>query len=290
MKREMERKETVTAAKADGNTLAFFLKEINQIPLLSREDEEKTAREAVKGNRIAREKLVNSNLRFVVNIAKKYQGLGMPLEDLIAEGNIGLVNAVDRFDIDKNCRFISYAVWWIRQAILSALCEKSRMIRLPANRAAELVKIEKAKKLVKKQHSPEEEINEIAALLNMKKEHVLELLAISRDMLSLETHVSQDHESLLKDLIEDDKYVSPEVAVEHSVMKDDIESVLNTLNRDEAEIIRCHYGLGRRTPMSLKEIGVHYNLSKERIRQIEEKALSRLKNPLRRNALQVYVA
>jgi RNA polymerase primary sigma factor len=294
MKREKD-KETMETTKSDGNTLAFFLKEINRIPLLSREEEEQTARDAMKGNRVARERLVSSNLRFVVNIAKRYQGLGMPLEDLIAEGNIGLVNAVDRFDIDKNCRFISYAVWWIRQAILSALCERSRMIRLPANRAAELVKIEKAKKLVKKQHSPEEEINEIAALLNMKKEHVLELLAISRDMLSLETHVSQEHNSLLKDLIEDSKYMSPYAAAEESFMKDDIESVLSTLNKDEAEIIRCHYGLGRgseepRMPMSLKEIGVRYNLSKERIRQIEEKALSRLKNPLRKKKLQTYVA
>jgi RNA polymerase primary sigma factor len=287
---KVRKEENKTISKSDGNTLALFLKEINRIPLLTREEEEITARSALAGNKAAREKLVSSNLRFVVNIAKKYQGLGMPLEDLIAEGNIGLVNAVDRFDVDKNCRFISYAVWWIRQAILSALCEKSRMIRLPANRAAELVKIEKAKKLIKRHHSTEEEIEEIARLLNMDKAHVSDLINISRDIISLETPVSQQNDSLLKDLIEDSRYKAPYKVVEQSVMEDDIENILNTLDKDEAEIIRWHYGLGKRRPMSLKEIGVRYNLSKERIRQIEAKALSRLRNPLRKKKLGNYVA
>ncbi len=280
----------VRGSSADSNTLAFFLKEINRIPLLSREEEEKVAHEAANGNKASREKLVNSNLRFVVNVAKKYQGLGLSLEDLIAEGNIGLVNAVDRFNINKNYRFISYAVWWIRQAILSALCEKSRMIRLPANRAAELVKIEKAKKMIKGQSSAKEEIKEIAELLDMDKNHVTDLLNISRNMVSLEVPVSQEKNSQLKDLIEDDHYTAPDKVVEQKLMKDDIENVLDTLEKDEAEIIRDHYGLGRRTPLSLKEIGVKHNLSKERIRQIEEKAINRLRNPVRKEKLKMYVA
>ncbi len=280
----------VRGSSADSNTLAFFLKEINRIPLLSREEEEKVAHEAANGNKAAREKLVNSNLRFVVNVAKKYQGLGLSLEDLIAEGNIGLVNAVDRFNINKNYRFISYAVWWIRQAILSALCEKSRMIRLPANRAAELVKIEKAKKMIKGQSSAKEEIKEIAELLDMDKSHVTDLLNISRNMVSLEVPVSQEKNSQLKDLIEDNHYTAPDKIVEQKLMKDDIENVLNTLEKDEAEIIRDHYGLDRRTPLSLKEIGVKHNLSKERIRQIEEKAINRLRNPARKEKLKMYVA
>jgi len=275
--------------KKEENNLAFFLKEINSIPMLSREDEEKNARMAAEGNMLARERLINANLRFVVNIAKKYQGLGLPLEDLIAEGNIGLVNAVDRFDVEKNCRFISYAVWWIRQAILSALCEKSRMIRLPTNRAAELVKIEKARKMTRKQNS-EEEAEEIADILSMDKDHVIALLNISRGMLSLDTPVSQYHDSLLMDLIEDNRYTAPDKCAEQNIMEEDIENVLNTLDKYEAEIIRCHYGLGRRQPMTLKEIGLQYNLSKERIRQIEERALARLQNPVRRKKLQTYVA
>jgi len=280
----------VVRVKKEENNLAFFLKEINNIPMLSREDEEKTAREAAAGGKAARERLINANLRFVVNIAKKYQGLGMPLEDLIAEGNIGLVNAVDRFDVEKNCRFISYGVWWIRQSILSALCEKSRMIRLPTNRAAELVKIEKARKMIKKQFSAEEETAEIADLLNMDKDHVEALLNISKGMLSLDTPVSLHNDSPLIDMIEDNRYTAPDKCAEQNIMEEDIENVLNTLDKNEADIIRCHYGLGRRPPMSLKEIGIQYNLSKERIRQIEEKALARLQNPVRRKRLQTYVA
>jgi RNA polymerase primary sigma factor len=280
---------TRTNKKNLNNTLAVYLKEINNIPLLNREEEDQIAHDAAAGNMAAREKLVNANLRFVVNIAKKFQGLGLPLEDLISEGNIGLLNAADRFDTEKGCHFISYAVWWIRQAIMSALCEKTRMIRLPSNRAAELVKIEKVKKFVKKQFTAEGETARIADFLNMDEDHVCDLINISRDMLSLDNPVSNDKESLLKDFIEDERYNAPEEDAEQVLMEADIKNVLNSLDKDEADIIRCHYGLGH-YPMSLKEIGVKYNLSKERIRQIEAKALSRLQNPLRKKILQAYVA
>jgi len=279
---------TVNERSNDSN-FSIYLRDINKIPLLSREEEEITAREAAAGSKAARDKLVNSNLRFVINIAKRYQGLGLSLEDLISEGNTGLLTAVDRFDVEKGYHFISYAVWWIRQAIMSALCDKSKMIRLPTNRAAELIKIEKARKMVKNQYSTEEEIREIAELLNMDKEHIIDLLNISREMISLDNPVSRDKDTLLKDFIEDNRYAAPDKIAENNSMKDDIDNVLGTLKKHEADILRCHYGLGRRQ-MSLKEIGALYNLSKERIRQIEEKAIARLKNPKRKERLRAYVA
>ncbi|MCL2764493.1 MAG: RNA polymerase sigma factor RpoD/SigA [Treponema sp.] len=271
------------------DNLAIYLKEINRIPLLTREDEEKYALAAAGGDKAAREKLINANLRFVVTIAKKYQGLGLPLDDLINEGNVGLINAADRFDADKGYHFISYAVWWIRQAIMSALYEKARIIRLPVNRAADLVKIEKAGKIIERQQSTEVRIGEIADFLNMSRARVSELICISREFLSLDAPASNEGDLPLRDFIEDNQYMAPDQAMEQSLMKDDIDTVLNTLNKDEADIIRSHFGLGRQ-PMSFKEIGAKYNLSKERIRQIEERALMRLRNPIRSEKLNAYVA
>jgi RNA polymerase primary sigma factor len=276
---------------SDENVLSIYLKEINRIPLLTREEEESVARAAAQGSREAQHKLVNANLRFVVNVAKKYQGQGLPLADLISEGNIGLLNAIERYDVDKGYHFISYAVWWIRQSILKAICEKSRMIRLPLNRANELVQIEKAKKLVQEGESTDTEINEIARLLAMEPAHVSDLINISRDLVSLENPVyAEKDSSVLGDFIEDETYQSPEKCATDSALLDDIEAVLNTLNPKEAAIIRCRFGLGNKAPMSLKEIGDHFNLTKERIRQIEKKAIRRLQHPSRTYMLESYVA
>jgi RNA polymerase primary sigma factor len=281
----MKRKSTGTSE----NTLAMYLREINRIPLLTREEEDKIAREAVKGNKAAQNKLVNANLRFVVNVAKKYQGQGLPLEDLISEGNIGLLNAIRRYDVDKGYHFISYAVWWIRQAILKAICEKSRMIRLPLNRANELVQIEKARKMV--QENPESEIYEVAKLLDMDPGHVSDLLNIAREHVSLENPIySEKDSSSLGDFIEASQYQSPDSLAVESALHDDIETVLDTLDQKEADVIRFRYGLGKEAPLSLKEIGDRFNLTKERIRQIEKKALKRLQHPSRRGVLASYVA
>ncbi|MDR2363760.1 MAG: RNA polymerase sigma factor RpoD/SigA [Spirochaetaceae bacterium] len=269
----------------------MYLKEINRIPLLTRDEEEAIARAAAKGSQAAREKLVNSNLRFVVNVAKKYQGQGLPLSDLISEGNIGLLNAIERYDVEKGYHFISYAVWWIRQAILKAICEKSRMIRLPLNRANELVQIEKARKIVQADNNSEAEITEIARLLDMDAGQVSDLINISRDLVSLENPIYTDKDSsILGDFIEDESYAAPDEHAVKATLQNDIEMVLSTLNQKEAAIIRFRFGLGNSLPMSLKEIGDRFNLTKERIRQIEKKALKRLQHPSRQRLLECYVA
>lgn len=274
------------------HVLALYLKDINKIPLLTREEENELALKAAAGDRDAKHKIVNANLRFVVNVAKKYQNRGLDLTDLISEGNIGLLTAIERFDASKGYHFISYAVWWIRQAILKAVCEKSRAIRLPLNRANELVQIEKARKLISGNKSDEEEIAEVAELLNMDGNHVREIINISRDMVSLDSAVraSEQDSTSLGDFLPDEQYENPEDAAVRITMKEDIDSVLGTLSEKEAEVLRFRFGLNGNSSMSLKEVGDVFNLTKERIRQIEKKAIRRLQNPQRMNKLEAYVA
>ena len=275
----------------DENVLSMYLKEINKVPLLTREEEDHFARRAAKDEKAAKDKLVSANLRFVVNVAKKYQNQGLPLSDLISEGNIGLMNAIERFDVDKGYHFISYAVWWIRQAILKAICEKSRMIRLPLNRANELVQIEKARKELQSGKGVEPEINDIAKAVNMNPDHVADLINISRDLVSLETPVyAEKDSSQLGDFIEDAGYEHPEDQAIETSLKQDINGVLQSLTDKESEIIQYRFGLNGRSPLSLKEIGDRYNLTKERIRQIEKKALKRLQHPSRSQFLVAYTA
>jgi RNA polymerase primary sigma factor len=279
------------AFHSDDNILSLYLKEINNIPLLTREEEDIAARAAARGDKTAREKLVNANLRFVVNVAKKYQGQGLPLLDLISEGNVGLLNAIERYDVDKGYHFISYAVWWIKQAVLKAIYEKSRPIRLPLNRVNELVQIEKARKFVQNDHSAEAEINEIAGILGMESSHVADLINVSRDMVSIDSPLSNERDSsVLGDFIEADRYHTPDASALDNALKEDIKTVLSTLTKKEADIIRFRFGLDDHAPMSLKEVGDRFNLTKERIRQIEKKALKRLQHPSRQRILESYVA
>jgi RNA polymerase primary sigma factor len=269
----------------------MYLKEINRIPLLTREEEDRHARAAATGDKRAKDMLVTSNLRFVVNVAKRYQNQGLPLVDLVSEGNIGLINAIERYDVDKGYHFISYAVWWIRQAILKAICEKSRMIRLPLNRANELVQIEKARKTLEGARTEDEEIREIARLLEMEPEHVADLVAVSRDLVSLEAPVFDERDSsTVGDFVENSAYTSPEDYVVAQNLKDDINSVLETLSAKEREVIEFRFGLNGRRAMSLKEIGDRFSLTKERIRQIEKSALKRLTQANRADVLESYVA
>jgi RNA polymerase primary sigma factor len=241
--------------------------------LLSRSEEASLARKAAQGTAAAKEALIRANLRFVVNIAKKYQHRGLPLDDLISEGNIGLMRAIDRFDVDMGYHFISYAVWWIRQAIMTALSEKSRMIRLPTNRALELSHLE-GDRDEGRPPSP----------------RAAHLLSVSREPLSLDAPVGPSQDSALfgDTMIDTSSRRLEELAVESS-LREDINAVLGSLAKKEAEIIQYRFGLNGARPHSLRELGITYRLTKERIRQIEKRALRLLQNPERSRLLRAYM-
>ena len=274
------------------SVLELYLKDINKVPLLTREEETSLAIEAAKGNKAAKNKIVNANLRFVVNIAKKYQNHGLDLTDLISEGNIGLLVAIDKFDVTKGYHFISYAVWWIRQSILKAICEKSRSIRLPLNRANELVRIEHARKSIVGNKTIEQELTEVAQMLNMDKDHVREMINISREMISLDAELStpENDKTSVGDFIEDTQSEKPEDKVVNDSLKEEINNVLHTLKPNEENVLRLRFGLNGEKPMSLKEVGDVCNLTKERIRQIEKHAILRMQHVTRSRRLESYVS
>jgi RNA polymerase primary sigma factor len=281
---------TTQTSRTDDNVLSMYLVDINRVPLLTRDEEKDLATRARDGEQEAKEKLARANLRFVVNVAKRYQNQGLPLTDLVSEGNIGLMNAIERFDVDRGYHFISYAVWWIRQAILKAICEKSRLIRLPLNRANELVQIEKARKELAGTQSTEPKVEDVARSVNMTTKHVENLLSISRDLVSLDSPVYADRDaSSVGDFVADDAYQPPEVEAMDNALREQINRVLKTLTEKEADIIERRFGLNGRSPLSLKEIGERYRLTKERIRQIEKKALRTLRHPSRSQYLEAFV-
>jgi len=273
----------------ENTSLSLYLKEIEKIPLLDRDEEYKLAVMAKKGDSYARNRLVESNLRFVVSIAKQYQNRGLPLSDLISEGNIGLLTAMDKFEPEKGYHFISYAVWWIRQSILKAIGEKSRMIRLPMNRTADLVQILQAKTNLEENGYNDASIEDIAAECGMTKDQVLEVMQMSREVSSLDAPVGAEEDSSFGDFIESDLQ-KPDDVVMDEALKESVRKILDTLPERERGIIALRFGLEGKKPMSLKEVGELYNLTKERIRQIEKKVLGQLSEDSIVQDLKAYIA
>ena len=273
----------------ENTSLSLYLKEIEKIPLLDRDEEYKLAVMAKKGDSYARNRLVESNLRFVVSIAKQYQNRGLPLSDLISEGNIGLLTAMDKFEPEKGYHFISYAVWWIRQSILKAIGEKSRMIRLPMNRTADLVQILQAKTNLEENGYNDASIEDIAAECGMTKDQVLEVMQMSREVSSLDAPVGAEEDSSFGDFIESDLQ-KPDDVVMGEALKESVRKILDTLPERERGIIALRFGLEGKKPMSLKEVGELYNLTKERIRQIEKKVLGQLSEDSIVQDLKAYIA
>jgi RNA polymerase primary sigma factor len=269
-------------------SLDQYLKEISQYPLIDRAEEARLARGIRAGDGECLDKLVRSNLRFVVSVAKKYQKQGVPLSDLINEGNLGLIRAAHKFDETKGIKFISYAVWWIRQAILQALAEQSRIVRVPLNRAGALHRIGRRSSTLLQELGREPTVEEIARDLDIPEAEVERTLAISQSHLSLDAPMTPGEDSRLLDYLPDQFSPGPEDEAYEHALKQTVENALSSLKEREAKILRLYYGLDDQDPMTLEEIGQILGITRERVRQIKEKALARLRHASRARFLETF--
>lgn len=276
-------------APAEEGSLDQYLREISAYPLISREEEVELARRIKAGDEEALDKLVRSNLRFVVSVAKKYQNQGVSLADLINEGNLGLIRAAHKFDETKGIKFISYAVWWIRQAILQALAEQSRIVRVPLNRAGTLHRIGKRANQLLQELGREATHAEIADGMDISEEEVAKTMSISQAHLSLDAPLAPGEDNKLLDYLPDHLNPTPDEETFEKALSESIEAALNSLKEREAKILRLYFGLDGGEPMTLEEIGELLGITRERVRQIKEKALSRLRHVSRAKALESFL-
>ncbi len=259
------------------DTLGIYLREIRKIPLLTREEEMELARRAKNGDTKAMNELVRRNLRFVVSVAKQYSKSRVPFGDLINEGNMGLIRAAERFDVDRGFRFISYAVWWVRQAILQYVAEHSRTVRLPLNKSASLTKVTKASQRLSQQLGRDPQSEELAKFLGMKTKEVETVLSMPTTQFSIDEPAEGQDSDFHADTLTDENTDGPDdVTIEHT-RNEDIEHALASLNEREEDILKRYYGLGGNDPHTLEEIGKVYKLTRERVRQIRDRAISRLR-------------
>jgi RNA polymerase primary sigma factor len=275
-------------ASSREGSLDQYLKEISQYPLIDRAEEARLAKLIRQDDEEALNKLVRSNLRFVVSVAKKYQNQGVPLSDLINEGNFGLIRAAHKFDETKGIKFISYAVWWIRQAILQALAEQSRIVRVPLNRAGALYRIGRRTSTLLQELGREPTVDEIAEGLDVSKAEIERTLAISHTHLSLDAPMTPGEDNRLLDYLPDQYSPGPEEEAFEHALKATIEDSLSSLKEREAKILRLYFGLDDQDPMTLEEIGEILGVTRERIRQIKEKALGRLRHASRSRFLETF--
>jgi len=270
-------------------SLDKYLHEIGEVPLLAPQEEIHLARRIKKSDQEALEKLTKANLRFVVSVAKQYQNQGLTLGDLINEGNLGLIRAAKRFDETRGFKFISYAVWWIRQSIMQALAEQSRVVRLPLNRIGELNKIGKAFRNLEQEFEREPSAQEIAEELEMTLFKVSDTLKISGRHLSMDAPFNQGEDNRLLDVIQNDRQPSPDNNLMQESLKNEINRALSTLTRRESKIVKLYFGFEQDHPLTLEEIGEQLSLTRERIRQIKEKAIKRLRHVSRSRVLRTYL-
>ena len=282
---------TSVSAK-DLDVVRIHLNEIKKIPLLTNDEEIQLATRAAAGDKAARDKLLTSNMRFVIKIASQYLNKGLEYEDLISEGYLGLMKALDHFDVSKGYHFISYAVWWIRQSIMKAIVDFGRPIRLPVNKDAELTEIKRACHSVNPhgKKSEEEELEEVALKLGMTKHHIREMLNISQEMISLDAPISGDSDTALVDTVSAGTFTPEDAAIDAS-LKTEIDKAFVGLDKKSVEVLNMRYGLNGQGERTLKEVGEKMNLSRERVRQIEKHAIAKIRaNKICDISLKDYVA
>lgn len=282
---------TSVSAK-DLDVVRIHLNEIKKIPLLTNYEEIQLATRAAAGDKAARDKLLTSNMRFVIKIASQYLNKGLEYEDLISEGYLGLMKALDHFDVSKGYHFISYAVWWIRQSIMKAIVDFGRPIRLPVNKDAELTEIKRACHSVNPhgKKSEEEELEEVALKLGMTKHHIREMLNISQEMISLDSPISGDSDTALVDTVSAGTFTPEDAAIDAS-LKTEIDKAFVGLDKKSVEVLNMRYGLNGQGERTLKEVGEKMNLSRERVRQIEKHAIAKIRaNKICDISLKDYVA
>jgi RNA polymerase primary sigma factor len=274
---------------AESESLDQYLREISAYPLINREQEADLARRIRTADPSALETLVRSNLRFVVSVAKRYQNQGVSLADLINEGNIGLMRAAQKFDETKGIKFISYAVWWIRQAILQALAEQSRIVRVPLSRAGTLHRIGKRSSSLTQELGREPTLEEIAEELELSEEEIKHTLAMAQTHLSLDAPLVPGEDGQLLDYVSDQFAPGPDEELYNEALQNSIDEALSTLNEREAKVLRLYFGLGDTEPLTLEQIGERFGITRERVRQIKERALARLRHQSRARFLETFL-
>jgi len=273
----------------ESQSLDKYLQEIGKVDLLTPDEEVELAQSIKEGDQLALEKLTKANLRFVVSVAKQYQNQGLSLGDLINEGNLGLIKAGQRFDETRGFKFISYAVWWIRQSILQALAEQSRIVRLPLNRVGSLNKISKTFSELEQKFEREPSPDELAEVLDVTTSEVVDTMKISRRHISMDAPFIQGEENSLLDVLENYSEVKPDFELMNDSLRREVQRALGTLTQREADVIALYFGLNGEHSMTLEEIGEKFNLTRERVRQIKEKAIRRLRHTSRSKALKPYL-
>ena len=267
----------------------MYLKEIGKVPLLSADEEIKLAKRMEEGDEVAKKKLAEANLRLVVSIAKRYTGRGMSFLDLVQEGNLGLIKAVEKFDYRKGYKFSTYATWWIRQSITRAIADQARTIRIPVHMVETMNRVNRTSRRLLQEYGREPTPEEIAEAMNLPVERVLEISKISQEPVSLETPIGEEEDSHLGDFIQDEHIPVPADEAAHTLLREQLEKVMDTLSEREQKVLALRFGLEDGKPHTLEEVGREFQVTRERIRQIEAKALRKLRHPTRSRKLRDFL-